>query len=171
MWALASKPSCHGRKRFWLIIQAPESTLDSRPEAPGVSFWQVYLTSHWNIETLLYTYRLYRWLRGKNLPAVQETQVRSVGREDPLEREWLPAPVFLPGESHGQTVRGIAKSRTRLNEGHSLHTGGCFWHVGWFQAVGWPGPWVPLAVSCKVIPEFSDKAANSPSHPRFLHII
>ena len=38
----------------------------------------------------------------KNLPAVQKTQVRSLGWEDPLEKEWLPTPVFLPGESHGQ---------------------------------------------------------------------
>ena len=38
----------------------------------------------------------------KNLPAMQETQVQSLGPEDPLEREWLPAPVFLPGEPHGQ---------------------------------------------------------------------
>ena len=32
------------------------------------------------------------------MPAVQETQVWSLGHEDPLEREWLPTPVFLPGE-------------------------------------------------------------------------
>ena len=32
----------------------------------------------------------------KNLPAVLETQVQ------PWRREWLPTPVFLPGESHGQ---------------------------------------------------------------------
>ena len=38
----------------------------------------------------------------KNLPAVQETQVRSLGQEDPVGREWLPTPVFLPGEFHGQ---------------------------------------------------------------------
>ena len=38
----------------------------------------------------------------KNLSAVRETQIGSLGREDPLEREWLPTPVFLPGESHGQ---------------------------------------------------------------------
>ena len=38
----------------------------------------------------------------KNLPAVQETQVRSLGWEEPLERKWLPSPVFMPGESHGQ---------------------------------------------------------------------
>ena len=28
----------------------------------------------------------------KNLPAVQETQVQSLGREDPLEEEWQPTP-------------------------------------------------------------------------------
>ena len=38
----------------------------------------------------------------KNLPAVQETQVQSLGREDPLEKGMVPTPVFLPGESHGQ---------------------------------------------------------------------
>ena len=40
----------------------------------------------------------------KNLDAVQEIQVRSLGREDPLEREWLPTLVFLPGEFHGQRI-------------------------------------------------------------------
>ena len=38
----------------------------------------------------------------KNRPAVQETQVQSSGREDPLEKERLPSPVFLPGEPHRQ---------------------------------------------------------------------
>ena len=38
----------------------------------------------------------------KNVPAMQETQVQSLGREDPLEKEWLLTLVFLPGESHGQ---------------------------------------------------------------------
>ena len=38
----------------------------------------------------------------KNLPAVQEAQVQSLGQEDPLEKEWLPTPVFLPGEFYGQ---------------------------------------------------------------------
>ena len=37
----------------------------------------------------------------KNPPAMQETQVQSLGWEDPQEKEWLPTPVFLPGESHG----------------------------------------------------------------------
>ena len=38
----------------------------------------------------------------KNLPAMWETQVQSLGQEDPWRREWQPTPVFLPGESHGQ---------------------------------------------------------------------
>ena len=38
----------------------------------------------------------------KRLPAIQEAGVRSLGREDPLEKKWQPTPVFLPGESHGQ---------------------------------------------------------------------
>ena len=32
----------------------------------------------------------------------QKTQVRSMGREDTLEEEMQPFPVFLPGEFHGQ---------------------------------------------------------------------
>ena len=31
-----------------------------------------------------------------------ETQIRSLGREDPLEEGMAIVPVFLPGESHGQ---------------------------------------------------------------------
>ena len=38
----------------------------------------------------------------KNLPAVQEIWVLSLGQEDPLEREWLPTSVFLPSEFCGQ---------------------------------------------------------------------
>ena len=42
----------------------------------------------------------------KNLLPMQETQVQSLGWEHPLEKEWQPTPVFLPGKSHGQ--RGLA---------------------------------------------------------------
>ena len=38
----------------------------------------------------------------KNLPAMQETLVRSLGWEDSLEKEMQPTPVFLLGELHGQ---------------------------------------------------------------------
>ena len=33
---------------------------------------------------------------------MQETQVQSLGGKIPWRREWLPTPVFLPGEFHGQ---------------------------------------------------------------------
>ena len=39
----------------------------------------------------------------KHLPTKKETQIRSLGEEDPLEEAWPPIPVFLPGESHGQS--------------------------------------------------------------------
>ena len=38
----------------------------------------------------------------KNLPARQETWVWSLGQEDLLEKGWLPIPIFLSGEFHGQ---------------------------------------------------------------------
>ena len=53
-----------------------------------------------------------------NLPAMQETRfnpwVRKIWR-----REWLPTPVFSPGEFHGgtwqATVHGVAKSQMQLS--------------------------------------------------------
>ena len=36
----------------------------------------------------------------KNLPAMQATQVGSLGQEDPLEKEMAITPIFLPGKSH-----------------------------------------------------------------------
>ena len=38
----------------------------------------------------------------KNLPATQETQVQSLGREDALEKGKVTHSSILPGESHGQ---------------------------------------------------------------------
>ena len=57
----------------------------------------------------------------KNLPAMQETQVGSLGQGDPLRREWHPTPVLLPGQSHGQrSLAGYsswaAKNWTRLSD-------------------------------------------------------
>ena len=43
----------------------------------------------------------------KNLPAMQETQVRSLGQEDlTWRRQGQPTPVFLLGESYG--MRSLA---------------------------------------------------------------
>ena len=42
----------------------------------------------------------------KNLSAMLETRVQSLGWEDPWRREWQPTLVFLTGESHG--LRSLA---------------------------------------------------------------
>ena len=44
----------------------------------------------------------------KNLPAMQETCVSSLGWEESKEKGLRPTPVFLPGEFHGQ--RSLAGS-------------------------------------------------------------
>ena len=38
----------------------------------------------------------------KNLPTMQETQVQSLGQEDPLVKAMATHSSILPGESHGQ---------------------------------------------------------------------
>ena len=57
----------------------------------------------------------------KNLPAMQETQVRSLGWEDPLEEGMATTPGFLPGESHGQRSLAGYSVGLDMNEatGHS----------------------------------------------------
>ena len=57
--------------------------------------------------------------RLKRLPPMRETRVQSLGWEDPLEKEMVPTPVFLPGESHGWRSltgysHGVAKSQIQL---------------------------------------------------------
>ena len=47
----------------------------------------------------------------KNPPVMQETQIQSLGLENPLEEEMATPPVFLPGEFHGwATVHRIIES-------------------------------------------------------------
>ena len=50
---------------------------------------------------------LIAWVPGgsalvKNLPAIQDTRVQSLGWKDPLKEDMQPTPVFLPGDSQGQ---------------------------------------------------------------------
>ena len=43
----------------------------------------------------------------KNLPAMWDIHVPSLGQEDPLEKGRLPTPTFLPGKPNGQrTLEG-----------------------------------------------------------------
>ena len=47
--------------------------------------------------------RILEWVAiSSSLPAKQERRFRSLGLEDPLEKEMATHPVFLPGQSHGQ---------------------------------------------------------------------
>ena len=49
----------------------------------------------------------------KNPPAMQETVVRLLGWEDPLEKGQVPTPVSLPGKFHGQrSLVGYMGSQT-----------------------------------------------------------
>ena len=57
----------------------------------------------------------------KNLPAMQETWVQSLGQEDPRRTKWQHTPIFLPGKSHGQrSLVGynswVTKSHTQLRD-------------------------------------------------------
>ena len=49
----------------------------------------------------------------KNLPAMWETWVRSLGSVDPLEKGRLPTPIFWPGELHG--LYGVTESQKQLS--------------------------------------------------------
>ena len=54
----------------------------------------------------------------KHLSTKQETRVRSLGQEDPLEKEMETTPVLLPRKAHGwrrlvqATVHGVAETGT-----------------------------------------------------------
>ena len=57
----------------------------------------------------------------KSLPAMHETQIRSLGQEDPLEKEMATHSTILGWKSHGQRNLVVCspwdhKSQTRLSD-------------------------------------------------------
>ena len=61
----------------------------------------------------------------KNPPAVQETQVPSLGWEDPLEEGMANPPGFLPGESHEQrSLVGFSPPVAKSQSRHAPYTHG-----------------------------------------------
>ena len=58
----------------------------------------------------------------KNPSAMQETWVRSLGWEDPLEEDMQPTPVFLPGESPWTEEPGGLQSTGLKRVGHDWAT-------------------------------------------------
>ena len=57
-----------------------------------------------------------------NLPSKQETQVQSLGREDPGRRKWQPTPVCLPGKSYGQKNLVVYSPWSLKRVGHDVAT-------------------------------------------------
>ena len=53
-----------------------------------------------------------------HLPAMQETHIWSRGQEDPLEREWQPTLVFLPGIWTWTEELGLLQSMGLQTDGH-----------------------------------------------------
>ena len=52
----------------------------------------------------------------KNLPAMRETWIDPQVEKVPWGREWLPTPVFLPGELHGQrSLQAIPRGFAELD--------------------------------------------------------
>ena len=54
----------------------------------------------------------------KNLPAMQETQILSRGREDPLEKEMATHSIFLPGKSQWTEKPGRLQLMGSQRVGH-----------------------------------------------------
>ena len=109
--------------RLWGVYEPNESLcseeLHSRPWPPPccsdtsqLSFTKPVLCQLWESTQALFIYLLfniYLFIWGfpggsvvKNLPAMQEMQVQSLGLEDPPKKEMATHSSILPGESHGQ---------------------------------------------------------------------
>ena len=71
------------------------------------SFYQIVKLSKSKLTHYLVFHSQHHWASlvtqtVKNLPAMRESWVRSLGQEDPLEKGMALHSVFLPGEIHGQ---------------------------------------------------------------------
>ena len=55
----------------------------------------------------------------KSLPAMQETQVRSLSQEDPLEKGMATHSIIVAGKFHGQKEPGELLSMGLQRVGHS----------------------------------------------------
>ena len=68
--------------------------------------WSLHILQAYN--TFILCLCLHRFCISSIQPKItQETRVQYLGQEDPLEREWQPTPVFLPGEFHRQEPGGL----------------------------------------------------------------
>ena len=117
-------------------LAPPESCAEGWPEGKRVLWSQL---RRWRMGKAQLQHgglgSVLNWLaqKGKNLTAMQETLVQSLGREGPLEEKWQPIPASLPGEFHGQrslagySSWGRKESDTtyQLNNHHHLNCSLC----------------------------------------------
>ena len=101
----------------------------------------------------------------KNLPAVHETWVRSLGPKTPWRREWQPTPVFLPGESDGQrslagySPWGRRESDTikRVTHIHTFSVGFTD-HCSTTSSSGWNSSWSKASTGSLTLTGFAFSA-------------
>ena len=74
---------------------------------------------------------------------MQESPVRFLGWEDPLEKEWLPTPVFSPGEFHELDPKELDTTE-RLSLSFMVHQ-------TFFQLLTLMETWLPLKITEHVV--------------------
>ena len=79
----------------------------------------------------------------KHLPTMQETQVQSLVREDPLEKEWQPTPILLPGKSHGHSPQG-SKELDTTEQLHFHFSLSYSWGI--FFSISFPYSWYKIGL-------------------------
>ena len=103
-------------KTLLLQVSFPVQAFSPFQLQQSFSFWSCYPTYILHIKD--------SWLAQtvKNLPAMQETWVRFLGREDPLEKGKATHSSILSGLENSMDciVHGVTKSWTRLNDLHAL---------------------------------------------------
>ena len=115
------------------------------PPAPVQTPWVIRRKSRLIFKPFQLKPLVAQWV--KNLPKMQETQVRSLNREDPLEKKMVTHCSILASMDGGAwwaTVHGVAKSRTRLSDFILLEKAflsllGILWNSAF--------RWVPLSLS------------------------
>ena len=101
---------CREKKKNFVLfssLRIPDPISSSRTSS-GTQDFLINLPRNW-LSQFLTKKRIQEYYVGfpdgsdsKNLPAMQETQVWLWVSKTPWRREWLPTPVFLPREFHGQ---------------------------------------------------------------------
>ena len=87
------------RKTFQASIKVTLCSLNSNV----IIYKKILLFIFRDLECELYCLCQFRASQvAQNLPAVQETQVSSLGQEDPVEKGMATTPVLLPAEFHRQ---------------------------------------------------------------------